>query len=548
MDLSRRQVLGLGAVAFGALRLPSPAFARNTPATTGPELFELALDDHSAHAATTTWRTSAVIDAPRRFDLVGLRWRGRSTLQAQVRTRRHGGRWTEWFPLPPSHGAGVPGTDPAFRGAADELQPRMRGAARHLRLRFVRALPHAPRAHAARERDRPRARASQTGSPPIVPRAWWGGDQVRPRARPLYGTVQAAFVHHTAGTIDYAPEDSPGIVLGIARYHRDYNGWNDIGYNFLVDRYGTIFEGREGGIEAAVVGAQAQGYNDQSTGIAVLGTFSARPIDEAALDALARLIGWKLSLHGVPVEGAVTLISTGGAANRYSRGTPVTVERVCGHRDGDTTTCPGDALYAQLPEVRARAAAYAVPISAITVRAARQRGRRPTTVSGYLRFADGSSPAGAPLSVEYTTAGGAWTPIAATTAALDGYWAATVTLPASGHVRAVFAGDATRPRVESTPTAARVVPSMALTMDKRRAKHGRTFDLRGVMDPPQRRVTCVLERHVSRGRWIRVHRKRVRVRPDGSFLARLRPRRAGLYRVSIVADGVTRRRTFRAIH
>ena len=81
------------------------------------------------------------------------------------------------------------------------------------------------------------------------------------------GRVRAPHGH----TNDYAPEESAGIVLGIARYHRDSNGWNDIGYNFLVDKYGQVFEGRAGGIDQAVVGAQAQGYNSVSTGIACTG-------------------------------------------------------------------------------------------------------------------------------------------------------------------------------------------------------------------------------------------------------------------------------------
>ena len=367
MDVTRRQVLGLGVVALGALRLPSPAFA----ATSGPDLFELALDDPAARAAGARWRTSQVIAAPRRFDLVGLRW-SRATHAPGPGPRAHAqaaaGR--AWTALPPSHGAGVPGTDPAFTGAADELQLRLRGDARGLKLRFVRALPHAPKP----------ARASRASAPFIVPRDSWGADQVPPRSGPSYGAVQMAFVHHTAGTIEYAPEDSPGIVLGIARYHRNSNGWNDIGYNFLVDRYGVIFEGRAGGIEAAVIGAQAQGYNSQSTGIATLGTFTNIPLDEPAMEALAKLIGWKLSLHGIPTQGTVTLISGGGETNRYPNGTPVIFERISGHRDSNETTCPGDALYAQLPDLRARAARYAVPVSALTVQrlqpARRHAGRR----------------------------------------------------------------------------------------------------------------------------------------------------------------------------
>ena len=254
--------------------------------------------------------------------------------------------------------------------------------------------------------------------------------------------MQVAFVHHTVSAVDYLPEESAPIILGIARYHRDSNGWNDIGYNFLVDRYGVIFEGRAGGVEAAVVGAQAQGYNSHSTGIACLGTFTNLPLDGPAMESLARLIGWKLSLHGAPVLGQVTLESGGGASNRYPSGTPVTFERVSGHRDADSTSCPGEALYAQLPALRSRASQFAVTVSAVTVRASTQRGMRPAAVSGVLRFSDGSSPAGATLGVEYMAAGSAWTQITTTNCAPDGAWSTSVTLPASGQVRAVFAGDA----------------------------------------------------------------------------------------------------------
>src|SRR3954447_19738055 len=446
-SLTRRQALrlGAGALALGAVR-PSPALA-------APDLFELPVADRAAHAAGLAWRTTAVLRAPRRFDLVGLRWAAAARLDAQVRVRRAGGRWTPWTPLPspaghgPAGGAAVPGTDPAFVGAADELQLRLRGAARGLRAAFVRALVHAPRAHAA-----------AVAPPEIVPRAGWGGDRVIPRAAPQLGDVQAAFVHHTVTAVDYAPEDSAGIVLGIARYHRDYNGWNDIGYNFLVDRYGQVFEGRAGGIANAVVGAQAQGYNSHSTGIACLGTYSAARLPEAAMDALARLIGWKLSLHGVPVLGQVTLVSAGGPSNRYRSGTPVLLQRVNGHRDGDQTSCPGDALYRQLPDLRNRANGYAGPVNALTVTAAsRQRGARPVDLAGVLRFADGSSPAGATLSIEYTTGGSAWPRVTPTSCAPDGSWAPSAVLPASGHVRAVFAGDGTRPRIRSAQFAVTVV-------------------------------------------------------------------------------------------
>ena len=144
----------------------------------------------------------------------------------------------------------------------------------------MRALPTANLAQrAARRCSAAAARRPRTARRParrraIITRSAWGGDSVPPREAPLYGDVQLAFVHHTVTANDYAPEDSAGIVLGIARYHRNSNGWNDIGYNFLVDKYGQIFEGRAGGIDQPIVGAQAQGWNSHSTGISCIGTFT----------------------------------------------------------------------------------------------------------------------------------------------------------------------------------------------------------------------------------------------------------------------------------
>ena len=228
-----------------------------------------------------------------------------------------------------------------------------------------------------------------------------------PRGAPSYGQVQLAFVHHTVNANDYAPEESAAIVLGIAKYHRDHNGWNDLGYNFLVDQYGQIFEGRAGGIDQAIVGAQAQGFNSVSTGVACLGTYMTVAQTEAGMDALARLIGWKLSLHGIPTAGAVTVTSAGGETNKFAAGTPVTFQRISGHRDGNATSCPGDVLYTQLPDLRVRAARYAGPVSGLSARASstKQRGAALTTLSGVLRFPDGSSPVGLPVQLLYTPSG-----------------------------------------------------------------------------------------------------------------------------------------------
>ncbi len=530
--LTRRQALraGAGALALGAARLPLPTPAL---ATGRPAVFDMPVDERGAHAAGL-WRTTRVLRAPGRFDLVGLRWRAGS-VSAQVRTRRAGGRWTRWTPLPAPHGP-LHGTDPAFVGHADELQLRLRGSARGLRACFVRSLDSVP----------PLAHTAQLDPPGIIPRSGWGGDGVIPRAAPEFGVVELAFVHHTVTAIDYAPSQSASIVLGIAHYHRDYNGWNDIGYNFLVDRYGQVFEGRAGGIENAVIGAHAQGWNSYSTGVACLGTFTNVRLPDEAMDALARLIGWKLSLHGVPVLGQVTLPSLGGADNRYRAGANITFQRVSGHRDGDATSCPGNALYRQLGDLRERADGYAAPLDGITVTtSAYQRGARPVAMAGVLRFADGSSPSGATLGIEFSAGRSAWEPVASAPCGLDGSWQASAVLPSSGRVRAVFAGDGTRPRVESPPIPVEVVPRLSVASARRTGAGGR-IAVSGSVSPAPSRVRVTLERRVGR-RWVRVGRRRSVAVVGGRYATSVRLTRVGLYRVTVTASGAIKRRNLRAV-
>src|SRR4029453_7682350 len=101
---------------------------------------------------------------------------------------------------------------------------------------------------------------------------------------------------HPRARTDHSRSGPAAIVKGIQLFHVQGNGWNDIGYNFLVDRFGTIYEGRDGGIDRNVIGAHALGFNTGSVGIALLGTYGSTKPSPAALDAIAKLIAWRLDL------------------------------------------------------------------------------------------------------------------------------------------------------------------------------------------------------------------------------------------------------------
>ncbi|AEW96325.1 MULTISPECIES: peptidoglycan recognition protein family protein [Streptomycetaceae] len=193
--------------------------------------------------------------------------------------------------------------------------------------------------------------------PPIVPRAQWQTDG-RPPPPPAQYTrgVRAVFIHHTDGGNGYRHTDVPAIIRGIYGDHHDGRDWDDIGYNFLVDRNGTIYEGRHGGVDRPVVGAHTLGFNHETVGIAAIGTYrTGEPVPWPVVDAIAAIAAWKLGRYGVDPRGTAELTSTNDAS-RFRAGTRHVFPAVSGHRDAFCTLCPGEALYAALPAIRERAA------------------------------------------------------------------------------------------------------------------------------------------------------------------------------------------------
>jgi flagellar hook assembly protein FlgD len=300
-------------------------------------------------------RTPASSTTPR-FDLVGLHWQGNGSVE--FRTRSVVGAWSAWRPAAPEAEDGPDHPvqpdwrigNPYWTGASDRIAYRLHGRVTRLRAYLVWSA----------DDELPPRRLSLAGSPPIIMRPSWGADESIRRAAPRYAdSVRYALVHHTAGTNSYTRSQSAAIVRGIEVYHVKGNGWNDIGYNFLVDKYGQVFEGRFGGADKNVIGAHAEGFNTGSVGVAVLGTYNAAAPPAAAQTALENLLAWRLDVAHVDPLSTLTVASGGNA--RFAPGVPVLLRAVSGHRDTGFTDCPGNALYARLGTIASQAAEVGLP-------------------------------------------------------------------------------------------------------------------------------------------------------------------------------------------
>jgi len=336
------------------------------------------------------------VSQPTPFSMVALTGSDLTGTSARVRAKQPDGSWGPWYDADTlesnsedSQGGGPRGTDPVYVGTTTAVQiavtrppgapvstaPPDTGLAAGRELGYIPAnveqpfaqnisavLITPPKAPVDAQWTPPTAVLAPGQPPNIISRAQWGANDSMRCGRPDYGNaIRAAVVHHTAGSNDYTPEDSAGIVRSIYAYHTRTLGWCDIAYNALVDKYGQVFEGRAGGITKDVLGAHTGGFNRDVWGVSMIGQFDDTPPTDVQLRTVGRLLGWRMSLDHLNPHGTVTLTSAGGQYTFFPAGAKATLPTIFAHRDVGNTDCPGNAGYAALPQIREIAARFNRP-------------------------------------------------------------------------------------------------------------------------------------------------------------------------------------------
>jgi flagellar hook assembly protein FlgD len=285
-----------------------------------------------------------------RFNMVGLHWQGLGT--PWYRTRSTSGRWGAWQPGDDDWGRiGVwRRGNPDWVGAANAIQIRNVGHVMRVREYLLWSPPVSV----------PARRLQIAGSPTIIPRSGWQADEEIRRAAPSYApTLQFALVHHTVNANNDTCAQSASIVRGIEVYHVKGNGWNDIGYNLLVDKCGQVFEGRYGGVDKNVIGAHSQGFNTGSVGVALIGTYQTAAPATVERQALVNVLAWRLDVAHIDPLSFMNFSS--GGNSKFPAGIPVNLRAISAHRDTYSTDCPGDALYKLIPSIAQQVAATGGP-------------------------------------------------------------------------------------------------------------------------------------------------------------------------------------------
>lgn len=301
----------------------------------------------------------------RPLSMAALTWSsasGRSVFQVRVRTAAG---WQPWQSADVEPGAqesgSVKGSDPVFLGEGTAVEARLLASAsstatvKDPKVSVIDSGTAQGDAEiattAAQQRVTAQAGTGSAARPAIVSRAAWGADESWLKINGsscvpanLDSTIKAAVVHHTAGTNYYSQAEAASVVRGIYAYHVKSLGWCDVGYNFLVDRFGTIYEGRHGGVESPVHGAHATYWNTDTVGVSVMMNSSTARQSDAAMASMADVIAWKLAGNYRDPLSKLTL------AGKY-------IDRITRHGDVMATSCPGTNITAYMPTLRQQVAA-----------------------------------------------------------------------------------------------------------------------------------------------------------------------------------------------
>ena len=365
-----------------------------------------------------------VVDSPFPLSHLGVRWTGSEGAAVDIRLAGSDGVWGGWQAMPADHdldnGPGAPVlSELILAHGATRAQVRAAGDARDIQILAIDTINGPRRQHVAtasptaslpssstssstststtapqsdsggsgggRSADSVSSSSSSSSSttsttrssttttlkpkpkaaePPVITRAQWGADESIRKNNQKYAPITKLFVHHTVTEND---ADPAATVRAIYAYHVQGNGWDDIGYNFLIDAQGRVYEGRwardyapgetptgEDLNELGVVGAHVLNHNIGAVGVAMLGDFSNGEPTQAARDTLVKLMAWKADRHGIDVEASDPYTSSTGAVEYFPN--------LAGHRDAGQTECPGDGLYPLLPGIRDKVAAQVTAV------------------------------------------------------------------------------------------------------------------------------------------------------------------------------------------
>ena len=466
------------------------------------------------------------------FSAVGVTWQADGDevdVAVQVRTRSDEG-WSDWTEVEvqastATDADGVEGersrttragSDPLFVGPSDAVQVRVDAGEQTPRdLELVLVDPGTSPADAAvGDAAPPLLGGSTAGAAPAMPdyvsRAGWGADESLRTCEPsTSSTIKGGILHTTATGNDYSAGQSAAVMRSMYAYHTKSLGWCDLGYNLLVDRFGTLFEGRWGGVDRPVIGAHTGGFNTDTFGVSMIGNHDLVTPSEATLETVRRVFAWKLGLYGLDPQGTTTYTSAGGSATFHRKGAQVVAAVISGHRDYSSKSCPGNYAYPLLPSLRAAVAERTRPslgtstlptTVSLTSTPATARYGTATTLRGRLTTLAGRPVTGQPVALSVRRPGtSGWAVLSTRTTGADGGFSGTHTPLTNLEYRAAWAGDTTHlPAERRTRVAVSTVVRAALS--RPRVRPGGTLTLRGTVVPAHAGQK-VQRQQLVRGRW-----------------------------------------------